>query len=110
MTLLQQIARQRFEKRERARVESRKQLHQVLSRILPGRRVYIFGSVLKPGRFTENSDIDVALESEPTGTSVYQLISILGESIGRRVDVVLLDECRFKDKILKEGEAWTLPA
>ena len=41
--------------------------------------------------------------------SLYQLISRLAERLGRRVDVLLLHESRFQDKILREGETWTLP-
>ena len=62
-----------------------------------------------PERLNEASDIDLALESEPAGMSVYQLTSLLAERLGRRVDVVLLPECRFRDRIVREGEKWTLP-
>ena len=41
--------------------------------------------------------------------SLYQLTSLLAERMGRRVDVVLLPESRLRDKIVREGEAWTLP-
>jgi predicted nucleotidyltransferase len=107
MTLLQQMERQQFEERECARSEARRRLREVLAQTIPGQRVIVFGSLLKPGKFTDESDIDVALESEPSDMSIYQLIALLGERIGRPVDVLLLDECRFKDKILREGEVWT---
>ena len=42
--------------------------------------------------------------------TVYQLIALFSERMGRSVDVVLLDECRFKDKIFTESELWTPPA
>jgi predicted nucleotidyltransferase len=51
----------------------------------------------------------VAFESEPAGLSCYQLTSLLAERLDRKVDLVLLPECRFRDKILREGETWTLP-
>jgi hypothetical protein len=51
----------------------------------------------------------VAFESEPAGLSPFQLISLLAERLGRKVDMVLLPDCRFRDKILREREAWTLP-
>ncbi len=109
MTLLEQMRRQRLEKRERDRDETRRRLRDVLARLLPGCRVFVFGSLSKPEKFTEFSDIDLALESEPATMTVYQLISLLSEELGRSVDVVLLEECRFKEKILREGELWTLP-
>src|SRR6266513_1461156 len=104
MTLLQQMERQRFENRERCRHDERRRLREVLAITTPGQRVYVYGSLIRPGKFTGESDIDLALESEPHDMTIYQLISLLGERMGRRVDVLLLDECRFKDKIFREGE------
>jgi predicted nucleotidyltransferase len=109
MTLLQQIDSQRKQAREALRVETRQRLREELARHMRGSTVIVFGSLAKPCRFTEFSDIDIALEAEPDGLSIYQLSSLLAEALGRRVDVVLLSECRFRDKILREGEAWTLP-
>jgi len=109
MTLLQQMETERLQNRERLRLEMRRELQAALGELVPARKVIVFGSLAKPGRFTENSDIDVAFESEPTGVSRCQLTSLLAERLGRRVDVVLLPECRFRNKILREGETWTLP-
>src|ERR1019366_10132955 len=105
MTVLQEMETERLQKRERLRLETRRELHAALGELVAGRKVIVFGSLVKRGRFTENSDIDVAFESEPKGLSLYQLTSLLAERLGRRVDVVLLPECRFRDKILREGEA-----
>ena len=71
MTLLQQLTRQRFEERERLRHEVRHRLREVLSQTIPGRRVFVFGSLIQPGKFTEVSDIDLALESELPGITIY---------------------------------------
>jgi predicted nucleotidyltransferase len=101
------MEQERRRQRECLRAEVRRQLRQALPRTIPGQRVIVFGSLVKPGRFNENSDIDLALESEPTGMSLYQLTSRLAECMGRRVDVVLLGESRLRDKILREGETWT---
>jgi predicted nucleotidyltransferase len=109
MTLLQQMARQRLEHQEQLRQETYRRLREVLGQTIPGRRVFVFGSLVRAGRFADDSDIDLALESEQPGMTIYQLISVLSERMGRRVDVMLLDECRFKDKVLKEGELWILP-
>jgi len=107
MTLLEQINRDRFEAHERLRQETRQTLCNVLEEILPAQRVFVFGSLNAPGRFTDESDIDLALEAEPGSMSIYQLISLLSERMGRPVDVLLLDECRFREKIIREGESWT---
>ena len=83
MTLLQHMERQQLDDRERLRIQTRGQLEEVLRRTIPGQRVFLFGSILKTGRFSDESDIDVALESEPQGMTLYQLISLLGERMGR---------------------------
>jgi len=108
-TLLQEMEQERLQRCERLRLEVRRQLREVLPWAVPGQRVVVFGSLAKPGRFSEESDIDLALESEPPGMSLYQLGSRLAERMGRRVDVLVLHECRFQDKILREGEIWMLP-
>ena len=107
MTLLEQMERERFEKREQDRHEARLRLRDALMRTIPDQHVFVHGSVTKPGKFTAESDIDLALETEPHGVTLYQLISLLSEQMGRPVDVLLLDECRFREKILREGELWT---
>lgn len=109
MTLLQQMDAQRRAANERLRLEMRRELRAALEELLPGHTVIIFGSLTRPGRFNEFSDADIALPEEPFNLSVYQLISLLGERLGRPVDVVLLSECRFREKIEREGEKWTLP-
>lgn len=108
MTLLQQIEHRRLENRESRRHEARRRLREVLRQTIPDQRVFVFGSLVKPGKFTDESDIDLALESELPHMTVYQLIGLLSERMGRSVDVLLLDECRFKNRILREGELWTL--
>jgi predicted nucleotidyltransferase len=109
MTVLQKMTAERLQNCERLRRKMRRELRRALGELVPARKVIVFGSLAKQSQFTENSDVDVALESEPAGLSLYQLTSLLAERLGRRVDVVLLPECRFRDKILREGEAWTLP-
>lgn len=110
MTLLQQMNQQRAARNEALRAQMRERLRGALRRIGPAERVLVFGSLTRPGRFTEASDIDIALETEPAGMSLYQLTGLLAEELGRPVDVVLLPECRFRERIEKEGETWTLMA
>jgi predicted nucleotidyltransferase len=110
MTLLQQMEHERKERLERLRLATRADLETALRELLPGERVIVFGSLTKPGRFQDASDVDIALEAEPAHLSQYQLIALLAERLGRPVDVVLLPECRLREKIEREGEPWTLPA
>ena len=86
----------------------RRDLRAALDALVPGERVWIFGSLTQPGRFNDASDVDVALEAEPAVMSVGRLSSELSERLARPVDVVLLETCRFRDKIRREGELWML--
>lgn len=110
MTLLQQMNRERTERREILRLDVRRRLRNTLRRLAPADKVVVFGSLTKPNRFTDVSDIDLALEAEPQGMSLYQLTALLAEQMERPVDIVLLSECRFRERIAREGEVWTLAA
>jgi len=88
----------------------RQRLQEALRRFPPADKVVVFGSLAKPNRFTEASDIDLALAAEPAGMSLYQFTALLAEEMGRQVDIVLLPECRFRERIEREGETWTLAA
>jgi predicted nucleotidyltransferase len=105
-TLLQKMSDERAALSERLRLTVREELRSALRDILPGTPVTVFGSLTRVGRFTDASDVDLALAAEPPGMSVYQLIAQLSERLGRRVDVLLLPESRFRDRILREGEPW----
>ena len=91
-----------------AQSQVRRDFRSALDALVPGERVWIFGSLTQPGRFTSASDVDVALEAEPAVMSAGRLSSELSERLARPVDVVLLETCRFRDKIRREGELWTL--
>jgi uncharacterized protein len=110
MTQLQQLNRERAERDEALRLQVREQLRSVLRQLLPVDQVVVFGSLTKPHRFTEASDIDIALETEPAESSLYQITAVLSEEMGRPVDIILLSECRFRDRIASEGEIWMLVA
>jgi len=110
MTQLQQRNSDRAERNEALRLQVRERLRIVLRQLLPVDQVVIFGSLTKPHRFTDTSDIDIALETEPAETSLYQLTALLAEEMGRPVDILLLSECRFRSRIAREGERWMLAA
>jgi len=69
-------------------------------------KAYIFGSVIKTGKFGQNSDVDIAIKGLNKFMQ-YKLVASLSSLIDREVDVILLeDECHFKDVIIKEGLKW----
>jgi predicted nucleotidyltransferase len=107
-TLLFRRDEDRRARRLAVRLQVRLDLRAALEALVPGERVWIFGSLTQPGRFNDRSDVDVALEAEPAIMSAGRLSSELSERLARPVDVVLLEACRFRDKIRREGELWTL--
>lgn len=107
MTLLQKDEQRRAAERERKRQSIRARLRSALQEILPGKRAIVFGSLIRPGEFTDASDVDVALLEMPTDRSHFGIISELEERLHRSVDLIMLDESRFKEKIQREGELWT---
>jgi predicted nucleotidyltransferase len=67
--------------------------------------VYVFGSVIKPGKFQPRSDVDVAVK----GLDKFRLYSFIGDIsaiMERDVDVIVLEECHFSESIIKKGAKW----
>ena len=108
MTLLQERDLKRQERRLQVYEETRRRLKEALAELTPGSSVIVFGSLTRPGVFNDRSDVDLAFHEEPPHLNTWQLTGELMERLGRPVDVVLLKQCRFRDKIIREGERWTL--
>ena len=70
-------------------------------------RGYLFGSVTQPGRFTQSSDIDIAVDTWETG-NIFGLMGYLSLYLNRDVDVIPLDQCHFADKIRLLGMSWSV--
>ena len=85
----------------------RARLEETIAELLAGCGVWVYGSVLRPGRFEEHSDVDLALERLPEGKSLWLVQSLVSERVGREVDVCLLDETRLAAKIRATGQRWT---
>ena len=67
---------------------------------------YIFGSVIKSGKFGKYSDVDIAIKGLNKFLQ-YKFIANISSLIERNVDVILLeDECHFTDIIIQEGIQW----
>jgi predicted nucleotidyltransferase len=106
MTLLQQRDAARERRRLEIYEETRRRLRDSLAELVPGQKVILFGSLTKPGIFNDRSDVDLALEAEPLQMDTWRLTAELMEKLGRSVDIVLLDHCRFDKRIRREGEVW----
>lgn len=88
--------------------DTRSRLRESLQQRIPGHRVWLFGSITQADRFNGASDVDLALEHEPSGYTSHGLGSWLEQDLGRPVDIVVLSKTRLRDKILTEGEPWIL--
>src|SRR5207244_540323 len=104
--LLKEKEDERLRRREVLRREVRQRLKEALHQLASGEHVLLFGSITQPYAFHERSDVDIAFVKEPK-YSRYGLQSKLEEMIGRPVDLIVLSECRFREKIEREGEAWS---
>jgi predicted nucleotidyltransferase len=80
----------RWEQREALRLEVLEQARSAIRHLAPQfpaiRAVYLFGSVLAPGRFLPDSDVDVALDSDDL-TAETPFWRGLEEALRRNVDL-----------------------
>jgi len=67
--------------------------------------LYVFGSVIKSGRFTERSDIDIGILGLDK-LSHYRFIADLSDILEKKVDVLRLEDCSFADLIKSRGIRW----
>lgn len=91
--LRRQIERQRQrDEAERQRVLERARTVAIVAQSFPGiRQLYLFGSVLTPGRFSfETSDVDIGLMGS-LGIEFFRLGAALDQHFDRTVDLVEID-------------------
>jgi len=67
---------------------------------------YIFGSVASTGKYHSGSDVDIAL-SGLNKFDYYAFVGDISELLNKQVDVVLLEECRFRRSVLEKGIKWS---
>jgi uncharacterized protein len=108
VTLADMMARRR-EARERERLRVAGCLRDGLVELLQkGSHTWVYGSLVRPGRFHDESDIDLAVEDETRRIDLVNLMNELSLRTGRSVDVCRLSETRLSGVIRREGERWTL--
>jgi predicted nucleotidyltransferase len=66
-------------------------------------KVFIFGSVILEGAFYEKSDVDIGIEGL-NPLDHYAFVADISSLLERDVDVVLLEECGFAEKIKKKSQ------
>lgn len=71
------------------------------------KKAYVFGSVTKQNKFTDSSDIDIAVE-QINPEDFFFVISIISEYLEREVDIIMLNKCHFAHRITATGILWTV--
>jgi len=64
-------------------------------------KVYIFGSILEEYCFYDSSDVDIAVEG--LKENYFRIFSDLEDIVGRNIDLLELEYCKFKEKIYNCG-------
>ncbi|MHB8204211.1 MAG: nucleotidyltransferase family protein [Desulfomonilaceae bacterium] len=77
----------------------------VLSEKYQWHEAFIFGSVTREGAFHDGSDVDVGIEGL-NPLDHYAFVADISSLLERDIDVVLLEECGFAEKIKKKGQKW----
>ena len=110
-SLLDEALRRRRAERERERRALLAHTLKLLQEMGPRyniRHAYIFGSITRPGCFTEDSDIDIAVEA-PDPKYLCEAMSVFAAALGREVDMFDLNKCHFAHHIREEGVEWKSP-
>jgi len=98
----------REEKVRQKKIQERKQIVKKLKDLKPLwkslniERVYLYGSIARLN-FHNESDIDVAIEGDINFKELLNLINTVGDHFKREIDIRLINELDFKEKILREG-------
>ncbi|MFQ5646767.1 MAG: nucleotidyltransferase family protein [bacterium] len=64
-------------------------------------QVYLTGSLLEEGKFYSFSDIDIAVQG--LSEWYFKVFTELEELLGRKIDLIELERCRFAELIKKNG-------
>ncbi len=94
---------------ERRRVAMLARVLAAVDEIVPSfdvRRAYILGSLARPGRYHERSDVDTAVEWPRGKVGFFDLAGDVSRLIGQDIDIQPLDQIPFADKIRREGILW----
>ncbi len=70
------------------------------------KKAYIFGSVIRSGKFYLNSDIDIAVK-QINNQDYCTVISLLSSYLEREVNIIKLENCHFAHRIRENGILWT---
>lgn len=110
-----EVYKENYQRRQaRLWAERERQRQQTLAAVIPqlqtvarrhGRqisRLFLFGSLVRPGHFMSASDIDVAVEWREKG-DYFALWRELEEAVGREIDLRELGDDLFSQRVRESG-------
>ncbi len=107
--LIDKVIENRKADRETKRLETLFALKEVLSNLAPKygfSRAYVFGSVVKKGKFRYESDVDIAV-FDLKNENFFRLMSDISNSLGREVDLYQIEIDEFLRKRIEDtGILW----
>ena len=106
--LLDEVIEKKKKERENLRLHVIAKILKAIDRLsgeITFDEAYLFGSVTKPFRFLESSDIDIGFVGLDN-RHYFKVISYISEEAGRDVDIIQLEDHRLADKIKKGGIRW----
>ncbi len=77
----------------------------VLSEKYSWEEIFIFGSITRKSAFNDGSDVDIGIEGL-NPLDHYAFVADISSLLERDVDVVILEECGFADRIKEKGLKW----
>lgn len=98
------------EREEKARQENERLRLAVLAEVMSALKeelfennveVFLVGSITRPFTFTKRSDVDIVVKNFTQDR--FDLWTKLESRLGRNVEVILFENCSFKNHIEKEG-------
>ena len=104
-----ELLHKQIESREEIRNEVLLQVYAVLDTLVKKYSwddVYIFGSLIRKGKFTGRSDVDIAIK----GLNKFEHFALVGDIsalLGVGVDVIMLEDCHFRNSIISRGIKWS---
>jgi len=109
--LIDEIAKEKEKNREKERkliLSSLKELLPELAGKYDFSKAYIFGSLVKPGKFQNRSDIDIAIFNLKD-EFFFSLMAEISRHLFRDIDLYQIENLDeyLRKRIEKEGELWT---
>lgn len=106
--LLDKVIEQKKLQRERDRLTIIRRTFLVLdemSDIIFFKDAFLFGTIIKPFRFFNESDVDIGFNGL-SDKDYFKAMAYLSNCLNREVDIIQLERHRLSDKIVKEGMRW----